>query len=38
MTLVSNVGTEKPKVKELKNPVDLWKKGVIEAQPVQIKL
>jgi len=36
--LVSNVDTKEPKIKEIKNPVELWKLGELYADPVNIEL
>ena len=36
--VVSNVGEKDVKLQELSNPVELWKKGEIYADPVKIKL
>ena len=36
--VVSNVGKEEVKLQEHSNPVELWKKGEIYADPVKIKL
>ncbi len=36
--LVSDVGKEQPKIKELSNPVELWKSGKLYADPVNIEL
>lgn len=36
--VVSNAGTKQPIIREIKNPVDLWKSGKLEADPVKIRL
>ena len=36
--VISNVGTKKPKIGEIKNPVGCWESGKLYADPVNIKL
>lgn len=36
--LVSNAGTKQPKIKEINNPVELWKSEKLYADPVNIEL
>ena len=36
--LISNAGERQPKIREINNPVELWKSGKLSADPVKIKL